>query len=241
MIVRDVVAIVDDEPLVLRALGRILAPGRHAIATASDRAGLDTLLAEPRLAVVLLGLTIDGVAGPERIDAVRRARPDVEVVAMTGRPSVESAVACMRAGAFDYLAKPFEDPGHVRAVLAAAMRSSGEPHVLRAAVGSRGTPRVAGPGADWLRVPLRGEPPIATGVPLSLEAYERLALERALRESSGDAAEAARRLGIGRSTFYRKAAKHGIDLRRAASEGAARGAGPPAREGARVGDVPPIG
>jgi DNA-binding NtrC family response regulator len=242
MIVRDVVAIVDDEPLVLRALGRILAPARHAIATASDGAGLDALLAEPRLAVVLLDLFIDGTPGPERIDAVRRARPDVRVVAMTGRPSVESAVACMRAGAFDYLAKPFTDPGRVRAMVAAAAgRSSDDPDVLRPATGSRALVRTAGPGADWLRLPLRGEPPIATTVPLSLEAYERLALERALRESSGDAADAARRLGIGRSTFYRKAAKLGIDLRRAGSEGAGRGAGEPARTGARVGEAPPIG
>ncbi|MAE94882.1 MAG: hypothetical protein CL910_09500 [Deltaproteobacteria bacterium] len=51
-------------------------------------------------------------------------------------------------------------------------------------------------------------------VPLSLDAYERLALERALDETGGDASEAARRLGIGRSTLYRKLAKHGIEVRR---------------------------
>jgi len=49
------------------------------------------------------------------------------------------------------------------------------------------------------------------GLELSLGAYERCALERALRESAGDATEAARRLGIGRSTFYRKLRKHGIE------------------------------
>jgi transcriptional regulator of acetoin/glycerol metabolism len=50
-------------------------------------------------------------------------------------------------------------------------------------------------------------------LPLSLEAYERCALERALRESGGDATRAARRLGIGRSTFYRRLAVHGIATR----------------------------
>jgi DNA-binding NtrC family response regulator len=50
--------------------------------------------------------------------------------------------------------------------------------------------------------------PLSADVPLSLEAYERCALERALAESGGDAAEAARRLGIGRSTFYRKLGRH---------------------------------
>jgi transcriptional regulator of acetoin/glycerol metabolism len=52
--------------------------------------------------------------------------------------------------------------------------------------------------------------PYTLDVPLSLGAYERLAIERALAETGGDAPEAARRLGLGRSTFYRKLAKHGL-------------------------------
>jgi len=48
------------------------------------------------------------------------------------------------------------------------------------------------------------------GIPVSLEAYERCALERALRECGEDATAAAKRLGIGRSTFYRKLAKHDL-------------------------------
>ena len=51
-----------------------------------------------------------------------------------------------------------------------------------------------------------------TGLPLSLDAYEREALERALAESGGDAREAARRLGIGRSTLYRKLSRHEITV-----------------------------
>ncbi len=48
------------------------------------------------------------------------------------------------------------------------------------------------------------------GVPLSLEAYERAAIERAMSEAGGDAGAAAKRLGIGRSTFYRKLAKYSL-------------------------------
>jgi DNA-binding NtrC family response regulator len=59
--------------------------------------------------------------------------------------------------------------------------------------------------------------PPPEGLSLSLEAYERCALERALRECGGDASVAARRLGIGRSTFYRKLARHGLRASRALS------------------------
>lgn len=55
---------------------------------------------------------------------------------------------------------------------------------------------------------------LTRNLPLSLDAYEKAALERALIETWGDASEAARLLGIGRSTFYRKAGKHGIHLGR---------------------------
>ena len=64
--------------------------------------------------------------------------------------------------------------------------------------------------------PLGGARPLASpgvgpaDLPLSLDAYERCALERALAEERGDASRAARRLGIGRSTFYRKLAKHDL-------------------------------
>jgi len=49
-----------------------------------------------------------------------------------------------------------------------------------------------------------------TSLPLSFASYERAALERALAESHGDVVAAARRLGIGRSTLYRKLARHGL-------------------------------
>jgi transcriptional regulator of acetoin/glycerol metabolism len=52
----------------------------------------------------------------------------------------------------------------------------------------------------------------ATELPLSFEAYERAVLERALRENGGEASAAARCLGVGRSTFYRKLSRHGIQL-----------------------------
>jgi len=215
MTARDVVAIVDDEIPLLRTLRRILDPGDtgFAVAVPTDE-GLRDVVRDPRLAVVLLDLFIDGSEGVDRVAMLRARRPDVEVVVMTGRPGLESAVRCMRAGAFDYLAKPFADLDVVRRAVAAA-RERGARRAVGAVAGA-GHATGHGPpsDADWRRVPLSGDAPAAADVPLSLEAYERLALERALREAAGDAAEAARRLGIGRSTYYRRAAKLGIDLRR---------------------------
>jgi len=79
--------------------------------------------------------------------------------------------------------------------------------------------------ADFTLAGVRSTPPRLSGdatLPLSLDAYERSVLERALDECRGDASRAALRLGIGRSTFYRKLARHGISVpRRGGSAGAA--------------------
>jgi two-component system response regulator HydG len=49
-----------------------------------------------------------------------------------------------------------------------------------------------------------------SGEPVSLELYERLALERALDEVGGDKLAAAKLLNVGKSTLYRKLKRHGI-------------------------------
>jgi len=55
-------------------------------------------------------------------------------------------------------------------------------------------------------------------LPLTLEAYERLALERALSQADGDPTRAARLLGVSRATFYRKMNKAGVKRLKSALE-----------------------
>jgi two-component system response regulator HydG len=108
------VLVVDDEPLLLRALARILAPDGHRVALAESPAEAQRVLADPALDVVLLDLRLGAASGLDLLEAIKRERPEVEVVVMTGHATIESAVGCMREGAFDYLAKPFDDVHRVR-------------------------------------------------------------------------------------------------------------------------------
>ncbi len=115
------VLLVDDEPLFLRALERILHADRHALHCASSAPEVERALSDGEIDLVLLDLRLGTASGLDVLERVKRARPDVEVVMMTGHGTVESAVDCMRRGAFDYLEKPFEDPHRVRAVIARAI------------------------------------------------------------------------------------------------------------------------
>jgi DNA-binding NtrC family response regulator len=72
-------------------------------------------------------------------------------------------------------------------------------------------------------------------LPLSLDAYEKRALERALLECRGDAGAAARVLGIGRSTLYRKLAKHGLRAGSGSAERTSPSPADPSRPGVGVG------
>jgi DNA-binding NtrC family response regulator len=115
------VLLVDDEPLFLRALERILHGDRHTLRAAASESEAERALEDAEVDVILLDVRLGAASGIDVLERVKRARADVEVVMMTGHGTVESAVDCMRRGAFDYLEKPFGDPHRVRAVIARAI------------------------------------------------------------------------------------------------------------------------
>ena len=147
-----VVLVLDDEPLLLRALERILRPEGHEVRCAES-------LAEARRGARRPGprrrcSSTSCSARPTASTcstASCASRLEVEVIVMTGHASVESAVGCMRRGAFDYLAKPFDDVHRVRATVRQAVerRQLAAPQP-RARARAPGAGRAAGP-----RRPLR--------------------------------------------------------------------------------------
>jgi two-component system response regulator HydG len=118
---RGVVLLLDDEELLLKALERILRPEGHEVRLASSLESALHDLQDPALDVVLVDLFLGNASGLDVLDWVARERLEIEVIVMTGHASIESAVGCMRRGAFDYLAKPFEDVHRVRATVGKAI------------------------------------------------------------------------------------------------------------------------
>ena len=111
------VVLVDDEADLLLATGWLL--GSHGIApvvTQQDGHALLPYLARHRVGMVLLDLYMPGIGGLELLPRVVEQHPEVPVVVMTAAQDVETAVACMREGAFDYLVKPVEESRLVSAV-----------------------------------------------------------------------------------------------------------------------------
>jgi two-component system response regulator HydG len=117
----SLVLLLDDEPLLLSALERILRGEGHRLVKVRTPAEAENWLTHPDLGVMLVDLVLDGESGLDVLERVKAERPEVEVVVMTGHASIESAVGCMRRGAFDYLAKPFEDLHRVRTTVRLAL------------------------------------------------------------------------------------------------------------------------
>jgi signal transduction histidine kinase len=70
--------------------------------------------------VVVTDIVLPGLSGVELLKAIRAAAPDVQVIMMTGEPTVESAAESVRAGACDYLSKPVAKTAILRSVATAA-------------------------------------------------------------------------------------------------------------------------
>lgn len=106
------ILVVDDEEVVRRSFERILAGEHCTVRSASDGTELAQLLGQEPFDVVLLDLRMPGMDGIEVLEAIKRRWPPVEVVIVTGYPTLETAKQAARLGAYDYLAKPV-DPERV--------------------------------------------------------------------------------------------------------------------------------
>jgi len=117
------VMVVDDEEGFALALGRALRAGGCEVRTFTSAEEALHALPELELDVVLSDIRMPGVSGLDLLQAVRRQKPEVEVVMLTAFATVETAVQALKQGAYDYLTKPVEDIAEVlRLVQRAAER-----------------------------------------------------------------------------------------------------------------------
>jgi response regulator RpfG family c-di-GMP phosphodiesterase len=100
------ILIVDDEPGLRETLALFLRRDGHEVATAGDVPSALGVLVERPVDVVLADLVMPGESGLTLLARVREAYPTVQVVLVTGEPSVDTAAEALRLGAFDYLSKP---------------------------------------------------------------------------------------------------------------------------------------
>lgn len=107
---RGVVLIVDDEPMVRRLCDRIISQAGFRTYLADSLGAAAEMIREHALEldVVLTDLRLGEESGMDVMAAATAEAPEAVVVVMTAVATVPIAVAAMRAGAYDFLVKPFE-------------------------------------------------------------------------------------------------------------------------------------
>lgn len=111
--------VIDDEQIVLDSVSRILTEDTYEVDTSlSGREGLNKAL-EGHYDVVLTDIRMPDIGGMRVLRDIKRAKPALPVVIITGYATVKSAVQAMKLGAADYLEKPFTPEQLLKAVRSA--------------------------------------------------------------------------------------------------------------------------
>jgi two-component system, NtrC family, response regulator AtoC len=105
---REKILIVDDERLVRQSLEKELSAQGYAVISADRGAAAISLVQEESPELVLLDLKLPDLDGIDVLKRVREIDKSAVVLIMTAYGSIDTAIAAIRAGAYDYLTKPFD-------------------------------------------------------------------------------------------------------------------------------------
>ncbi len=110
------ILVLDDEPLIQKVLDELFRRKKYTVSIASSIAQAEAFIARETFDLIMLDVRLPDGDGQQFLERVATMPDRPLIVMMTGHGTIESAVACMRGGAFDYLIKPFS-PAQIEIVL----------------------------------------------------------------------------------------------------------------------------
>ena len=113
---KEQILVVDDAPNTLEILQRNLEAAGYRVFTANGVAGAIENLQQTPFDLVITDFKMPKASGLDLVHHVRENLKDTEIMMITGYPSIGGAVGAVKAGAAEYLAKPFTDEELLSAV-----------------------------------------------------------------------------------------------------------------------------
>lgn len=124
-----IVHIVDDEEAVRKSLAFLLTVSGHAVRLHDSATVFLTLAPSIRNACLITDLRMPDMSGVELLRKLQTAAIDIPSIVITGHGDVPMAVEAMKAGALDFIEKPFDDQTLLDAIERAAARITQVPDI----------------------------------------------------------------------------------------------------------------
>jgi two-component system response regulator AtoC len=99
--------VVDDEEAVRSGIAQVLSRQGLTAATAASAKEALEILSQRSYPIILLDIKLPDIDGVEFLRLLRKDFPETEIIMITGYPTIQGAVQCIKLGALDYLVKPF--------------------------------------------------------------------------------------------------------------------------------------
>jgi DNA-binding NtrC family response regulator len=116
--------VVDDDPGVCRVIQAALANPHFTVDLVAEPNQIEARLQEKPYHVIILDYVIPGLESERVLEWLREHQPDASIIVVTGYPSIDSALSCLRARTYDYLTKPFQ-VAHLQRVVTRCLESKG--------------------------------------------------------------------------------------------------------------------
>jgi len=128
------ILVADDDTTLRNELAGLLRDDGHEVVTVADGAEALQVVERESFEVALLDLRMPKATGLEVLHRLRVVRPDTAVVMITGEGTIDAAVEAMKAGAVDFVEKPYEIEA-----LQQTLRTVREERQARVALGAAGS------------------------------------------------------------------------------------------------------
>jgi DNA-binding NtrC family response regulator len=131
------ILVVDDEPSILRLLQEALSQWGYQVTCASTVEEALVALGTELFDAALTDVRMPDMSGLDLLRAIKKQDESIEVVVMTGYPTISSAVEALKEGAYDYLSKPLilDELRHLMTRVMERRFLRGEVHSLRTRLG----------------------------------------------------------------------------------------------------------
>jgi DNA-binding NtrC family response regulator len=131
------ILVVDDERSILVLLKEALSQWGYQVTTAASATEALGILKSELFDALITDIRMPDMSGLELLREVKKQDESIEVVMMTGYPTIASAVQALKEGAYDYLSKPLilDELRHLMSRMMERKFLRGEIHTLRARLG----------------------------------------------------------------------------------------------------------